>query len=138
MEKLKVLSLGTMVRLSQNPEEEYLVVARTISQVGGKNIVRYMLLNHPYGGDSHYPPIAAEAGEISEVLLEGYSDAKDEVYIQELLAEAEQEEKVSDSESSEVVEKVESSPIESTEVSSESHPLPEGDPFFELRSLTIS
>ncbi|MDR0298772.1 MAG: DUF4176 domain-containing protein [Streptococcaceae bacterium] len=134
MTDVKVLAMGTVVKIAQDLENDYMVIARTIVKENEQNSVKYILLNHPYGGDSSHDPVTIDERDISEVIFEGYSDSKDEAYIQELLLEAEQ-----------AVEEKNAGNVTQTPAETQSkmaapviEEQPDGDPFYKFRESHVA
>lgn len=82
------LPLGSILRLEEpeNDQTLYLIVARAIAQNELDEIFsRYKVAPHPYGDVPSQDVFTISTDQISEVLFEGYSDIKDQEFLDDLL-----------------------------------------------------
>lgn len=82
------LPLGSILRLEE-PENDrmlYVVVARAIAKNELDEIFsRYKVAPHPFGDVPSQEVFTISADQIAEVIFEGYSDQKDQEFLDDLL-----------------------------------------------------
>lgn len=84
-----LLGLGSIVRLdNENVSGLFVVLARgALRPDSEQNVVvpRYLVGPHPYGEAPDHETFPILAGEIEEVVFEGYADEADVVFLEDLL-----------------------------------------------------
>ncbi|MPQ22114.1 DUF4176 domain-containing protein [Carnobacterium divergens] len=82
------LPLGSILRLEEPEDNQmlYLVVARAIAKNEMDDIFsRYKVAPHPFGDVPSQEVFTIGADQIAEVIFEGYSDQKDQEFLDDLL-----------------------------------------------------
>lgn len=82
------LPLGSILRLEEPENDQilYVVVARAIAKNDLDEIFsRYKVAPHPFGDVPSQEVFTVSADQIAEVIFEGYSDQKDQEFIDDLL-----------------------------------------------------
>lgn len=91
-EELKFLGLGSVVdvdSIEKIPDTKYFVIARAVGKdSSGQTILRYRLCPHPMGltPTTEEEVLTVEGKQITEVYLQGYSDEKDDAFLETFLA----------------------------------------------------
>ncbi|NAA54089.1 DUF4176 domain-containing protein [Enterococcus faecalis] len=83
------LPLGSVLKLKDtlNDTLYYFIVARAIAKNGNGEIVsRYKVAPYPFGDVPTQEVFSIEVEQIIEVLFEGFSDKKDEEFLENLLS----------------------------------------------------
>ncbi|GAB2025551.1 DUF4176 domain-containing protein [Lactovum odontotermitis] len=87
----RFLGLGTMVEVDDMDalrETKYVVIARAVGKsTTGQTVLRYRIVPHPLGviEATEEQILTVEASQVVKVDNEGYSDEKDDNYLDELL-----------------------------------------------------
>ncbi|MBF8807771.1 MAG: DUF4176 domain-containing protein [Enterococcus lacertideformus] len=82
------LPLGSILRLEEPETDQilYVVVARAIAKNEMDKIFsRYKVAPHPFGDVPSQEVFTISADQIAEVIFEGYSDKKDQEFLDDLL-----------------------------------------------------
>lgn len=147
---LQFLALGTMVDVEDMDaalDTKYVVVARAVGKnTSGQTILRYRLAPHPAGNTpaNQADLLTVEGSKITKIYSEGYRDEKDDIFLEQMLAQMTGDLKKMKTE-------VKAPPVKSTEQAKATSPLPEEkqsskekeeerlrqDPFYKFRKKEV-
>lgn len=135
-----LLGLGSVVRMNTSEASGLFVVlargAYRPDQERNEVIPRYLLAPHPYGEARDQETFAVLAGAIDEVVFEGYTDAADASFLEDLLDQMENGRRAAKPPAQQFTEALTEIP-DAEELSDGEDPAgSSGDPFRELRRLT--